>query len=144
VGGLQTGQVIGGLLAAALLACAPTTAQDTPPQRVGRLAPPAGVACDRNQLTSWTGVVTDYRRGVESTWIEIHTDAETIERTEIDHAGQADAAAYYLFRGEAFSADAWPKIERSPGRLVEGMRATAWICLDDQTSAVIDWQPRPD
>ena len=73
--------VLGCLLAAALLLSASTTAQDAPARGAGRLAPPAAVTCDRNQLTSWTGIVTGYQPQARSTWIEIHTDADTVEST---------------------------------------------------------------
>ena len=106
--------------------------------------PPAAITCDRNQLTSWTGSVSGYGRGSAKSWIEISTDDDTIESTEIDHHDQTDASASFLLWSKTFTAADWARIEQSPGVLIEGIRATAWICLDGQTSPVIDWQPPQD
>lgn len=131
------------LLAGIFLSCT-TFAQDTGDRRMGRLAPPASISCDRNQLTSWTGEVSGYGRGKESSWLEISTDEDTVEHTSIEHEGSADSSTHYLLWGEPFSSSDWPAIETSPGKLVKGMRATAWICMDGKTSPVINWRPRRD
>jgi hypothetical protein len=128
----------------ALLACSSTSAQENAQRSAGRFMPPATIACDRNQLTSWTGLVSGYGRGAAKSWIEINTDDDTIESTEIDHHDQTDASASFLLWSKTFTAADWARIEKSPGVLIEGMRATAWICLDGQTPPVIDWQPPQD
>jgi hypothetical protein len=127
-----------------LLGCAHGVAQDASTQRGGRMAPPPSVTCDRDQLASWTGTVTAYRRRAEATWIQIHTDWDTVESTSIDHEGASDASAHYLIQGEPFDTGDWHKIERSEGALIDGVRATAWICSDGSTPPVIDWQPHLD
>ena len=109
--------------------------------RSGRLRPPATLACDRNHLTSYTGAVSGYRRDADQTWLEISTDEDTVEAVTVEHAGQPDASAHYLLRGEAFTANDWAAIEAAKGKLVENMRATAWVCDDGATAPVIDWQP---
>jgi hypothetical protein len=109
--------------------------------RGGRLRPPATLACDRNHLTSYTGVVTGYRREARQTWLEISTDEDTVEAVTVDHAGQADASAQFLLRGEPFTAGDWARIEKTRGQLLGGVRATAWVCDDGATAPVIDWQP---
>jgi len=121
-----------------------TLAQDTGGRRGGRLAPPAEISCDRNQLTSWTGEVSGYRRQEKSTWLEISTDEQTVEQTTIEHDGALDASAHYLLWSEPFTQADWPAIETAPGKLINAMRATAWICLDGRTPPVIDWQPSRD
>jgi len=67
------------LIAVALLAslsvCTHAPAQ-TRMAAPGRLAPPA-LACNRNQLTSWSGVVTGYTRNPASTTISVETDWDT-------------------------------------------------------------------
>ena len=110
----------------------------------GRLRPPAALTCDLNHVTSWSGLVTGYRREDESTWLQISTDDDTVEETTITHAGQLDASAHYLLWQEPFTAKDWPKIEKKKGVLIEGMRAIAWICDDGKTAPVIDWQPHQD
>ena len=128
------------LLATVFLSCT-TQAQDDGGRRMGRLAPSPLISCDHNQLTSWTGVVSGYKRQEETSWLEISTDADTIEQTTIEHSGSADASAFYLLWGEPFKQTDWNAIETSPGTLISGMRATAWICSDGMTPPVINWQP---
>lgn len=128
------------LLAGILLSCT-VLAKDNGGRPHGRIAPPASISCDRNQLTSWTGKVSGYRRQEKTTWLEISTDERTFEHTTIEHAGAADALTHYLLWGEQFRQADWQVIESSPGKLINGMRATAWICSDGKTPPVIDWQP---
>jgi len=133
------------LLVALLATCGCSRAeqlQDVPRQG-GRLAPSPSVTCDRNQLTSWTGVVSGYRRDSDSTWLRISTDEDTVEETTLDHPDQPDASAHFKLWGEPFQETDWPVIEETPGVLHPGMRATAWICEDGKTPPVIDWQPPP-
>ena len=106
--------------------------------------PPATLVCDRNELTSWTGLVTAYRRDGDQAWIEIHTDEETVESTTITNQGKADPSAHFLIWSQAFTGKDWQRIEQSPGVLRTNMRATAWICSDGKTPPVIDWQPLLD
>jgi len=126
------------LVAGVLLSCN-SLAQDTAGR--GRIAPPPAISCDRNQLTSWTGKVSGYRRGDKVIWIEISTDEQTVEQATIEHDGWADAASRYLLWGDPFTHADWTAIESSPGKLMDGMRATVWICSDGMTPPVIDWQP---
>lgn len=131
------------LLSTLSISCA-AAEQDAGGRSMGRLAPPADITCDHNDLTSWTGRVTGYRRTADQTWLEISTDEDTIEQTSIDHAGGPDASAQYLLWSEPFPENGWAEIEIAPGQLKDGMRATAWICLDGVTAPVIDWQPNRD
>jgi hypothetical protein len=127
--------VCGVLLAAALAAPLATSAEG------GRLRPPAALACERNQLTSYSGRVSGYKPARESTWIQISTDEDSLEALTIKHPGQADASAHYLLHGQAFHPADRAKIEKRPGKLVAGTRAVAWVCLDGKTAPLIDWQP---
>jgi hypothetical protein len=139
---------------AGLLGCTAMAAQETPmadaapadapAARAGRLLPPATLACDRNHLTSYSGVVSGYRVDPDNTHFEISTDEDTVEALAVDHDGQADGRAHYLLWGAPFTAADFAQIEKSPGVLVEGMRAIAWVCDDGKTPPVIDWQPKRD
>ena len=147
---------LAGLLAATLAstACATTrVAPPTPPApppapdsaeavpaRDGRLRPPP-LACDINQTTSWTGRVTGYRRDAKGLWFRIATDEDTVEEAMLAGRTQPEWAKQFLLRRTTFNAGDWSRIERKPGVLIEGMRATAWICEDGKTPPVIDWQP---
>ena len=43
--------------------------------------------------------------------------------------------------GKEFIKDDWLKVEVEPGVLVTSMYAFVWVCLDEETPPVIDWQP---
>ncbi len=127
------------LLTAVMLSCN-NPSQDSGSQAAGQHAPPA-VSCDRKQLASWTGLVTGYQRDEQSIWIEITTDENTVEETTIEHRGFADASSHFLLWDESFRHSDWTAIEATPGNLIDGMRATVWVCSDGKTPAVIDWRP---
>ena len=124
---------------AGLLGCTAMAAQDS-----GRLRPSPQLACDRNNLTSYSGLVSGYRRDKDSTWIQISTDEDTVEPVTVPHDGQADASSHYWLWGAPFTAADTAQIEKSPGALVDGIRAVAWVCEDGKTPPVIDWQPNRD
>ena len=113
-------------------------------QSGARLRPSPALACDRNHLTSYSGVVSGYRRDKDSTWIQINTDEDTVEPVTVAHDGNVDAAAHYQLWGAPFSAGDYGRIETSTGVLFDGMRAIAWVCDDGSTAPVIDWQPKRD
>jgi hypothetical protein len=127
-----------------LLCCTAVVAAEPATRSAGRIRPPATLTCDINHVTSWSGVVSGYLPLPKTTWLQISTDDDTIEETTIDHDGKPDASAHYLLWGEPFTATDWPKIEKSKGMLIKGIRAVAWICDDGKTAPVIDWQPPQD
>jgi hypothetical protein len=108
----------------------------------GRLRPPEAITCDRNHLTSWSGVVSGYRRENKQTWLQVNTDEDTVEQIMLDHHGEKDASAYYLIGQQKFTKKDWPKIERFKGMLITGTRAVVWVCDDGKTAPVVDWQPQ--
>lgn len=128
------------LLTGVLIATS-TLAQDGRSRAMGRIAPSPLLSCDHNQLTSWTGVTSGYHRLEKSTWLEISTDYDTVEQTTLEHDNALDASTFYLLWGKPFKQADWAAIEASHGVLINGMRATAWICSDGTTPPVIDWQP---
>ena len=67
-----------------------------------------------------------------------------MESTTLAHPQADDARAYYRLNGQDFGAGDFAAIESAPGTLREGVRATAWVCLDGVTPPVIDWQPPAD
>jgi len=144
--GFERVAVLHGGLQAWTAAKLPTAAERTvhfeseaPSPASGRLAPPAAVTCDRNQLTSYAGRVTAYVRNEEKTTVTIATDAGTIETVTIAHRAGDDPSAAYLLEGAAFGQDDWKRIEKSRGVLHESMRAIAWVCTNGET--IIDWRP---
>ncbi len=143
-----------GCIAAGLLGCTAMATQeapipaaapiDAPAQGSGRLRPSPALACDRNNLTSYSGVVSGYRRDTDSTWIQIDTDEDTVEAVTVAHDGQADATAHFQLWGAPFAAGDFSRVGTSTGVLIDGMRAIAWVCDDGKTAPVIDWQPKRD
>lgn len=141
------------VLTATLAACASTAATEArtpdnqPPEGATpdtpRLAAPPSSACDRNQLTSWFGAVSGYRRERETVWLEVSTDYDTVEQINLGYGDQVAAPAQFQLRGQAFTESGWAMIESSPGVLKEGMRVVVWICEDGETPPLVDWQP-PD
>ena len=107
--------------------------------RGGRLAPPAGVTCDRNELTSYAGKVTSYKREKGKTLLVMRTSADTTERITVAHKGFDDASRFYLIDGNAFTSRDWTRIEASKGKLRDKMSAIAWVCKNGTT--FIDWRP---
>lgn len=107
--------------------------------RGGRLAPPAAVTCDRNELTSYTGKVKSYKRQRGKTVLVIETTADTTERVTLVHKDTDDPSRFYLIDSTPFTSRDWNRIERSKGELHPNMSAIAWVCSNG--TAIIDWRP---
>lgn len=110
-----------------------------PPSRGGRLAPPAGVSCDRNNLTAYAGLVKRYRRQNGKTTLTIDTSAGTTETIVLRHPGTSDPSRWYLIGGTAFTPADWNRIERRKGVLKPDTSAVAWVCTGGPN--IIDWRP---
>lgn len=108
-------------------------------RRGGRLAPPAAVSCDRNQLTSYAGKVKSYKRQHGKTVLVIDTSADTTERVTLVHKNTDDPSRFYLIDGTPFTSRDWSRIERRKGELHPNMSAVAWVCRNGMT--IIDWRP---
>jgi rhodanese-related sulfurtransferase len=107
--------------------------------RGGRLAPPAAVTCDRNQLTSYAGKVKSYKRKHGKTVLVIDTSYGTTETVTLTHKGGDDASRFYLIDSTPFTARDWNRIERRKGALLPNMSAVAWVCRNGAT--IVDWRP---
>ena len=104
--------------------------------------PPPQLKCDRNDLTSYDGRVTAYRRRKGSTFLRIRTNFDTTEEVTIRHPGTDDPSQFYLLNGEPFKSGDWGRIERRKGVLRPGMRANVWVCRDNPAvQPVADWRP---
>ncbi len=107
--------------------------------RGGRLKPPAAVSCDRNDLTSYSGKVTSYKRRRGKTVVVMHTSADTTEHLTVQHGADDDPSRFYLVDGTPFTSRDWSRIERKKGELHPHMSAVAWVCSNGTT--IIDWRP---
>lgn len=105
----------------------------------GRLAPPAAVTCNRNNLTVYAGKVVKYTRSRGKTVLVIDTSSDTRETVTLRHPGTDDPTAFFLIQGTPFTAKDWNRIEQKKGRLLPGMTAFAWVCTGGKT--VVDWRP---
>jgi hypothetical protein len=106
----------------------------------GRLRPPEGVTCPRNDLTVYAGRVTSLERQKSETSVTIATDWKTTERVTIRHSDAANPDASFLINGKPFSRDDWEKIAPK-GVLRVGVRANAWVCRDGRV--IIDFAYLP-
>ena len=84
----------------------------------GRLRPPESVGCDRNELTSYTGALTQFTRSKTHVILTIRTDEQTTERVKV------------------------PKEKTGDHPLRRGERLTAWVCASG--TVTIQWlSPSP-
>ena len=125
------------LVWALLLVPAVECARATPEQGQGRQRAPETFACDRNNLTVYTGVVINYQRRVGTTTLRIRTDEGTTEQVSVKHSGTDDPSAHFRVSSEPFTAADWSRIESKKGVLRAGTRAAAWVCSDG--GVMIDW-----
>jgi hypothetical protein len=124
-------------LATLTFTAAPAGRQDRQAGAPSRLRPPEGFACERNDLTAYTGVVVRYQRERERTTLRIRTDWATTEDVAVPHNAAADPAASFRYAGRPFTAKDWERIELSAGVLRPSTRATAWVCKDG--TVLVDW-----
>lgn len=108
-----------------------------PAQRESRQRAPDTFACDRNNLTVYTGVVRTYQRRAGSTTFQIRTDYDTTEQVTLRHPGSDDPSAQFRMLGQPFTAADWNRIEVKKGVLRDGTRAAAWVCGDGRV--MVDW-----
>jgi rhodanese-related sulfurtransferase len=117
----------------------PNAAVPASATRGGRLAPPAAVSCDRNELTVYVGEVRSYKRQRGKTVLVMHTSSDTVERVTLLHSGSDDPSRFYLIDGTPFTSRDWNRIERRKGELHPEMSAAAWVCTNGVT--IVDWKP---
>jgi hypothetical protein len=144
-----------GLLAFALPVRAQKRAQplrendDGPPQG-RRIAPPSGLDCDRDHITSFTGRVLSYSRGGGQISIRVRTDEGTTESFTISYAQAKELLKRVKLNGQVLSQNELTKIEARWKREKRTVRATVWACYDkdwrNPKAVLIDWQigkPKP-
>jgi len=102
-----------------------------------RQRPPEGFTCALNDITVYTGVVTRYRRERGQTTLRISTDWDTTENVTVTHADTDDPSASFRYAGKPFTTPDWTRIEKSKGVLLDGVRASAWVCTNGKV--LIDW-----
>jgi hypothetical protein len=98
--------------------------------------------CDRNQLTSFTGVVTGWMRNDAEARLRMNTDAETRESFTLRFEKGTPPEKWFLLGGQVFRPEDWVKVEAAPGRLRPGVGATVWVC-EGSVNPTIDWRLPP-
>jgi hypothetical protein len=109
--------------------------------RTGRLRPPDSLNCDRNKLTSFTGIVNQWSRDDAGARLAMRTDAETNESFVV-RFDKPPHERWFLLEGQVFRSEDWAKVESFRGRLLPGMKATVWVC-EGSANPVTDWRPPP-
>ena len=119
------------------------------PQR-RRLAPPPGLACDANYVTSFTGRVLSYSRRSGRIFIRVRTDEATTEEFTIPYTETEDFLKRFQLFGQPLGQGGLEKIESRWRRDKRNVRATVWACYDKEwrnpSAILIDWQvgkPKP-
>lgn len=108
----------------------------------GRLMPPSGLECTRNNLTVYDGKVLAYRRRKGSTFLRIRTNFDTTETITLRHPATDDPSKFFLLNGEPFTKDDWRGIEKREKVLKSSMRANVWVCRGHPAiQPVVDWRP---
>ncbi len=113
-----------------------------PQEPRGRIMPPSGLKCDRNDLTVYDGKVLVYRRRKGSTFLRMRTNFDTTEALTLRHPGTDDPSGFYLLNGEPFTRSDWRRIEKGERVLKPGMRANVWVCRGNPAfQPIVDWRP---
>ena len=123
---------------------------DARAQQQRRLAPPPGLACDANYVTSFTGRVLSYSRRSGRIFIRVRTDEATTEEFTITYTQEEDLLKRFQLFGQPLGQEALEKIESRWKRDKRNVRATVWACYDKEwrnpSAILIDWhvgKPRP-
>lgn len=108
-----------------------------------RHAPPEASLCERNQLTSYSGVLSAYRVGPPGLQVEIATGWGSVETVVLPLADPVQPEAAFLLHSKPFGISDWSAIESKPGNRTPRpeIGLIAWVCLDNETATLIDWRP---
>lgn len=122
------------LFAVLVLFAAPAIAQQ-------RLAVPSYLSCDRNQLTSWIGVVNYLQHRGSTLSLRISTDFKTEESLHLNLPNEASLVQQMRLNDAPFTAKDWGLLYDTNGILRHQLRAVIWLCSDQHIKPVINWQP---
>ncbi len=105
-----------------------------------RIAIPDIKGCFRDQITFYKGKVLSFRRSRKSTEITVRTEWDTTEKLVQPNNGNS---IEFRFQGQPLKDEAWKQIETLLSAHPEKVRATVWVCKqeDNEEIKVIDWKP---
>jgi hypothetical protein len=114
-------------------------------QNQSRLAPPPGLKCDANSVTSFTGRVLAYSRKAGRIFVRVRTDEETTEAFTFNYNKRESPEKYFLLNGEPLKPGDLAMIDWRLARSRATMRLTVWACYLDNgrrlRAELIDWRP---
>jgi len=106
----------------------------------GRLLVPSYVMCERNALTSYRGIVTNYQRERTLLMIELDTTQATHEKLSIQLNSDSERYINVFIDHHPMLLGHWPLIEDSRERIKSPSYVTIWLCMDNQVAPIINWQ----
>ncbi len=104
-----------------------------------RLAPPPGLPCSRDTLTSYSGRILRYTRKPNQIFLLMRTDEATTEKFQIKISKGKNHLNLFLLNGQAISATELEQVEKKILNKSKAVTVTVWECLKT-THRVIDWR----
>lgn len=104
-----------------------------------RLAPPAGLPCSRNELTSYAGKILRYTRQSQQIVLHVRTDEATTEHFLIRIAKKKNYLDLFLLNGQAITKTELARVEKKLAQKNSAVRVIVWECRNT-THRVIDWR----
>jgi hypothetical protein len=107
-----------------------------------RLAPPPGLPCDRNHLTSYAGEVKAYSRKPQQIFLRVRTDEATTEQFRLRVRKNEPPLSLFLLNGAAIKPEELAAIEKKLAQKA-AVRVIVWACRNS-AHRIIDWRVTPD
>lgn len=104
-----------------------------------RLAPPPGLPCSRDTLTSYSGKILRYTRKPNQIFLLMRTDEATTEKFQIEISKGKNHLNLYLLNGQAISATELEQVEKRILKKSKAVTVTVWECINT-SHRVIDWR----
>jgi hypothetical protein len=104
-----------------------------------RLAPPTGLPCSRDELTSFAGQVRAYTRKPEQIFLRVRTDEATTESFTIPIERKESLLQLYLLNGTAIKQSQLEIIEKKLVKKPAEVRVIVWACRNS-ADRIIDWR----
>ena len=104
-----------------------------------RLAPPPGLPCSRDTLTSYSGKILRYTRKPNQIFLLMRTDEATTEKFQIEISKGKNHLNLFLLNGQAITATELEQVEKKILKKSKAVTVTVWECRDT-SHRVIDWR----
>jgi hypothetical protein len=104
-----------------------------------RLAPPTGLPCSRDTLTSYSGKILRYTRQPKQIFLLMRTDEATTEKFQIEISKGKNHLNLFLLNGQTISATELDQVEKKILKKSKAVTVTVWECINTR-HRVIDWR----